>query len=378
MDHVLARFADLGTKSSKVSSDMKKVLRQRVEDRLDFEQVDYELVSNTYARIICEGVSDSEEAAEYIAELPGVASASPAVKTDCSIEHIREVVDEFEVGETFGVNANSVKEDLGSQEIERKIGSHVLDNSSSEVDLDDPDTEIFIDVRKQDTFIYTKKFGGAHGFPVGANDSLAALISGGLDSPVAAYEVMKKGSDIVPIYFYNKPVAAEDHLIRFLAVIEKLKRINPAKDWKTFIVDMEEINEELLENIGTGRMIIHRRIMFKVAEHIAEEEGLKGIVTGESMGQKSSQTPSNLELTSEAVKKPVHRPLLAENKHEIVEKSKNLGTFEEAKIDSACETLAPDSPATKMSENKIRKIEDEINVEELVENAVENIELKEV
>jgi len=378
MDHVLVRYGGLGTKSSKVSSDMKKVLRQRIEDRLSYEDFEFDTVSTVSSRIICTEVAKASEAAKSISELPGVASSSPVRKTTPNLNSVKEALEDLNIGKTFGIDANSVKDDLGSQKLEKDLGSYVMSLGNYEVDLDNPDTLISVDLRRETAYVYTQEFEGPHGFPVGTGDSFAALISGGIDSPVAAYEAMKRGSNVVPIYFYNKPIAAEDHLIRFLEVVKKLKRINPSKDWEAYIVDMEKVNEELIRNVDSGRMLVHRRIMFRVAEEIANEINLSGIVTGESLGQKSSQTGSNLEITSKAVQKSVLRPLLTENKHDIVEKARELETFEEAKVDSACQTMAPESPATKISEREIKILEDRINVEKLVERAVNKVDIEEV
>lgn len=378
MEHVLVRYGELVTKSSKVSSDMEKVLRQRIEDRLVYDDYDFDSVSTVSSRIICNGVGSPYDVAEAVSEIPGVASSSPVYKTQPELKKIKEAVESLDIGDTFGIDANSVKDSLGSQKLEKELGSHVLKLGEYEVNLDNPDTWINIDLRHEEAYIYTQKFEGPQGFPVGTGDSFAALISGGMDSPVAAYEVMKRGSDIVPIYFYNKPIAAEDHLIRFMNVIKKLKRMNPSKDWKAYIVDMKEVNEELLDKLGGGRMLVHRRIMFRIAEEIFDRENLSGIVTGESLGQKSSQTGANLEVTSKAVQTSVVRPLLTENKHDIVEKARNLGTFEEAKIDSACQTIAPESPATKLSEREINAMENKIDLENLVEKTVNKTYIKEV
>jgi len=184
---------------------------------------------------------------------------------------------------------------------------------------------------------------------------------------------MKRGSDIVPIYFYNSPVAAEDHFLRFKSVVEKLKRFNPARDWKAYKIDMSEVNPELME-IGSGRMIVHRRLMFRVAEKIADKEDLKGLVTGESLSQKSSQTASNLRVTSEAVDLPILRPLISHDKQDIVEKARKIGTYQDAKIASACSTIAPENPRTKIGIRETRNLEKEVEFDKLVETAVESIE----
>jgi thiamine biosynthesis protein ThiI len=372
-DFLLVRYGEIGTKSEPVRSRMVNNLRQRVEDRLEHENLDYGKVSDQPGRIIAD-TEKTLEAAEKISETPGVASTSPAAKVESDIEEMKEAAEEIEVGETFGIEASRRGEhEFDSQEVERKIGDHVRKNSGAEVDLDDPNTWINFDVRENGTYVFTERFEGPDGAPVGSTGTLAALISGGIDSPVAAYEVMKRGADILPIYFYNKPVAAEDHYLRFRSVCEKLKRFNPSKDWSGFKVDMEEINEELMD-VGKGRMVLHRRLMFRVAEELAERENLDGIVTGECISQKSSQTTRNLETTSKAVDLPVHRPLLTRSKNEITDKARDLGTFEDAKIASACSTMAPESPSTSLSEGKARQLEKEVDFEELVEKALENVE----
>lgn len=379
MDKVVVRYGELGTKSDKVRSDMTKVLRQRIEDRIKYEDESFESVSTGPGRIICTGVENPEKVAEYIAEVPGVASTSPAISTENSIEAMKQAVQQFEIGETFGIEASRAgKHEFDSQDIERELGTYVVENKGSEVDLDNPETLVEVDARFEETFIFTKRLQGPQGFPVGTGEDVAALISGGIDSPVAAHEVMKKGSKITPIYFYNKPVAAEDHLLRFKSVIKKLKRFNTSRDWKIYIVDMEEVNRKLMDEIDKGRMLVHRRIMFRVAEKISEDEGLSGIVTGESLAQKSSQTASNLELNSEAVETNILRPLLTDNKYEITSQARELGTFEEATIESACDTLAPESPSTRMDKQELKKKEERIDVEELVETALNSVEAKKI
>ena len=379
METVVIRYGELGTKSDKVRSDMTSILRQRVQDRLKFEGEEFEKVSTVPGRIICRDVRNPESVADIVSEIPGVASASPVISTESSIEAMKEASERLEVGESFGIDANTAGEhSFDSQDIERELGSYVKEKRDLRVDLDEPETVVEVDARFEETFIFTERFEGPQGFPEGAGDDLAALISGGIDSPVAAYETMKKGSKITPIYFYNKPLAAEDHLIRFKSVIKKLKRFNPSRDWKFFIVDMEEVNKQLMDQVEKGRMLIHRRIMFRVAEKIAEQENLSGIVTGESLAQKSSQTASNLDLTSRSVDKNILRPLLTEDKHSITSKARELGTFEDSTIESACNTLAPQNPATRMDNQELQEKEERIDIDSLVQKAVNSMKTEKI
>ena len=378
MDYLLVRYGDIGSKSYSVRNRMAQTLRQRVEDRLRYEEIDHDKVSLKHGRVLVEDVL-AEKAADKIKELPGVSSVSPAYRCKNDIEQIKKKVLELEVKGSFGVDTKrSAETEFDSMDVNREIGAYIQNKKDLEVDLDDPDSWIRIEVRENGTFIFSDKLEGPDGFPAGTSGELAALISGGIDSPVAAYEVMKRGADITPVYFYNRPLAAEDHLIRFEEAVKELKRFNPSRDWSYYLVDFKEVNEELMEALGRGRMVIHRMLMFKVAEKIAEKEGLQGIVTGESMGQKSSQTASNLEKTSGGIEKPIYRPLLTSSKSQITGKARDIGTYELSEIDSACRTMAPDNPATSISQEDFSELLEKIDIDALADKAFKKAELKTV
>lgn len=374
---MLVRYGDIGTKSEPVRSNMVSVLRQRIQDRLEYEELEFEKVKHQNARIIVL-TEDYKAVARAVSEIPGVASCSPAVVTGPDLDSIKSASRIFEVGETFGVEANrSGQHDFDTRDICIELGSFTEEKTGSSVDLDNPDTWLEVDLREDEAYVFTRRYEGPDGLPVGSSGSLAALVSGGIDSPVAAHEIMTRGCDIMPVYFYNKPIAAEDHLLRLVSVLKKLERFHPSKKWHFYVVDMEEINQELMK-IERGRMLIHRKIMFKISEMIVQKEGLSGLVTGEAIGQKSSQTPSNLELTSSAIEKPVFRPLVSSEKSSIVKRARQINTFEEASIDSACSTMAPESPATSIRPEELAKIEQSIKIEDLVKKAFESAEKRQL
>ncbi|MFB6192933.1 MAG: tRNA uracil 4-sulfurtransferase ThiI [Candidatus Nanohaloarchaea archaeon] len=370
--HVLVRYGEIGTKSRPVRNNMLEVLRQRIADKLEFEDTDFKKVSQRKSRVIV-STESPEKAVEQLKLLPGIVSISPSLKTNSEIEEIKKASENFEYGESFGVDTSTARTELSSREINREVGSHIEQFAGAEVDLDNPDTWLGIEVRGDETFLFTETVRGEGGLPVGTQDKYLALISGGIDSPVAAYEMMKSGADITPLYFYNKPVAAEDHLLRFEAAVNRLKQYHPGKKWFYHFIDMEEVNQELME-VEKGRMVLHRKIMFKVAERIAEKEGLKGIVTGESLGQKSSQTARNLENTTRDIGKPLMRPLLTKSKNEITEEARKIGTFEPSKVNSACRSLAPDNPSTGLKSRELSELEEKVDIEGLVEKAVSSHE----
>ncbi|MFB6209109.1 MAG: tRNA sulfurtransferase [Candidatus Nanohaloarchaea archaeon] len=367
---LVVRYGEIGTKSEPVRSRMLHTLRQRVEERLEYENIEFERVSRIPGRIVARKVSN--DAVDRVGEMPGVSSCSPARTVKPEMDSIKEEVRKMEVADTFGVRVNTGGgQEMSSQQVEEEIGDFLSDGR--EVDLDDPGTWVRIDVRKDEAFIFTEQVEGPGGFPSGSEGSLAALISGGIDSPVAAFRMMVRGAEITPIYFYNRPVAAEDHLARFEAAVSELERFHPSRKWEYFLVDMEEINNKL-KQVGKGKMIVHRRIMFGIAEKIAESEGLDGIVTGESLNQKSSQTSQNLKTTSEAVDIPVHRPLLGSNKNHITREARRIGSFQHSKVDSACRSIAPDDPSTSMSVDSAETLEKELDKTHLVDKAFESSE----
>lgn len=367
MQRVLVRWSEIGTKSRPVKGRMINQLRDRIRERLAFDGIEGSITPISGRLVVT--TDEVMPAAEALAELPGVASTSPAIATDPTIQAIETASDRLSLGSTFGVDAHVAGDHtFTSSELNQRIGRRLQDRTGAAVDLDEPDTWVEIDVRREAAYLFTQRFDGPDGFPVGVQRPVAALISGGIDSPVAAYEVLTRGAPIVPIYFYNRPFAAEDHLARFEAVIDKLVRFHPAGDWGYYLVDMADPNEALLE-IGRGRMLLHRRLMFHVAQRIADDEGLAGLVTGEAIGQKSSQTTANLALTTQGVSGPIHRPLLTVPKEEITDRARMLGTFEEAAIPSACRSLAPDSPATTMEPAELAALAQQIDFESQVDTA---------
>lgn len=369
----LVRYGEIGTKSKTVQKQMVQALRQRVEKKIENKGLEYDKVSQRQGRIIAY-VENGKKTAKILQHLPGVKTVSPAKKAEPDLESIEKVSEKFSYGKTFGVDPNTGHTEISTPEIAKEIGAHVEKFSGAEVDLDNPDTWLGVDVREDEAYLFTQKLQGPGGFPAGTQGNYAALISGGIDSPVAAYKMMTRGADVTPIYFYNKPIAAEDHLMRFKASVGKLKKFHSGKKWKAYVIDMGEVNKELMK-VGRGRMVLHRKIMFKVAEKLAEQENLNGLVTGESLGQKSSQTSQNLELTSSNITKPVMRPLLTMDKNSISEEARKINTFEEAEINSACRSLSPENPATELGTQRLDNIEQTVGIEKLVEKALDSMEI---
>jgi len=369
---VLVRYSEIHTKKGKTRQQLVQTLRQRIQDRLKHEQIQFNKVSTSPGRI---KIQDTTSEAQVVSELPGVKSCSLTSKTQPILEEIQKTVN-LDIKGSFGVRVKS-RTEQSSTEWERELGSYIQNETGAEVDLDNPDTWVKVEVDENEAYVFTNHttFEGVGGLPSASQGKYVSLISGGIDSPVAAFQVLKRGSDIFPLYFYNRPYAAEDHLMRFEKTVEELKKFHSGKKWRHALVDLEDVNEAL-SDVGKGRMVLHRRLMFEVAEKFREKHGMQGIVTGESMAQKSSQTPQNLFMTANDL--PVLRPLITWNKEDITEKARDLGTYRFSQVDSACRSISPDSPSTEMTGEKFKELKSKVGFEELVEKAFENLEIREI
>jgi thiamine biosynthesis protein ThiI len=225
------------------------------------------------------------------------------------------------------------------------------------VDLDDPDLTFSVEARTDQAFVFLEKRPGPGGLPLGSQSKVVALVSGGIDSPVAAWEMMKRGSEIVPVYLDLGKYGGPDHEARAVETVRKLAAYAPDRDMRVRKVPAGDDVEMLAEEVGAARMLVFRRYMYRVAEAIARQEGAYGVVTGEAIGQKSSQTTRNLAMTSSAVDLPVYRPLLTMDKHEITEQARAIDTYRDSTIPVGCNRIAPNHPETNASRAVIEAAE---------------------
>jgi thiamine biosynthesis protein ThiI len=355
-DVVLVRHGDIGVKSSRVQNWMERRLRENVAAMLEARSIGGS-VERDWGRLFVR-TSDPSAAANAVGDVFGVVSASPAVTVPPDLDAIAESLAatarrHYEAG-TFAVDARRTGEHaFTSQEVGQVGGDAVWtaveDEFEPAVDLDDPDVRFGVEVREERAFVFVARVEGPGGLPVGTQDPLVALISGGIDSPVAAWLAMKRGAPIVPLYLDLGDYGGADHRARALETIETLSRYAPQENWNVRVGEAGPSLDRLAERIGDTRMLSVRRFMYLVAERVAEATGAEGIVTGEAIGQKSSQTVANLAVTDRVTRLPVHRPLLSMDKQEIIARAREIGTYETATIDAGCNRIAPSQPATRAS-----------------------------
>ncbi len=385
-DVVIIRFGEISLKSNKVRNRMINRLSKNINAALKNIGVEC-TVYNKWSRIIIEEFEETKNIVDAVSILPGVVSLSPCKVVEPKIETISRGLVEIGLenfeGNTFGVDARRVGEkdthNFSSRDICEEAGSVLLDNlgENVEVDLNHPDQWFYVECRKEKAFLYLKKYPGPGGLPVGAEGKILALISGGHDSPVAAYKMMCRGCEVVPLYFSMGDYSGIDLDIRAFKTIQKLKKFAPNFDWDVRVAEIGETVEKLMEDLNNTRMVVLRRFMFKIAEKLAEKEGARGIVTGESLGQKSSQTLGNLDVVSRATKIPVHRPLLSFDKPDIIEIARGIGTFSGSKIEAGCTEIAPNRPEVYGDLEKIKDVEPDY-IDGEVEKTVDKIYRKEL
>jgi len=240
------------------------------------------------------------------------------------------------------------------------------------VDLDDPDMTFRVECRPKRAFVYLDERSGPGGLPLGTQQPVVALVSGGIDSPVAAWELMKRGCPVVPVYVGLGRFGGVDHRARAEEIVQQLATYTP-EGLTMRVVPGGEGLEQIAEGTDRYRMLLTRRYMLRIADLVAERTDAVGVVTGESVGQKSSQTSAALRVTSAVVDRPVHRPLLSLDKHEITDRARSIGTYDGSTIDAGCNRLAPENPATQPPLAAVREAEPAA-IEKLAEEAVERAE----
>ncbi|MFB6094280.1 MAG: tRNA sulfurtransferase [Halanaeroarchaeum sp.] len=353
-DVVLVRHDDIGVKSAHVQAEMEA----RLADRIDAVLADRGLpgtIEREPGRLFVE-TGEPAAAAVAITDVFGVHSASAARQVAPTMDAITDALAAVAVkrydGGTFAVDARRTgAHDFTSQDVGREGGTAiweaVADRFEPTVDLDDPDHRFAVEVRDGAAYVFTDEREGPGGFPVGSQAPLVALVSGGIDSPVAAWQAMRRGARVVPLYLDLGDYGGVDHRARALSTVETLGRYAPDQDLRPRVVDVEGVVDRLVESVDSTRMLSFRRFSYRVAEHVADREGATGIVTGEALGQKSSQTARNIAAVDRATDLPIHRPLFAMNKEEIVARARRIGTYEDATVDAGCDRLAPEKPATR-------------------------------
>jgi len=279
---------------------------------------------------------------------------------------------------TFRITARRTNKNfpMDSQKLCGELGAMVVKKMKKKVDLENFDLNCYVDIVENYAFIYFEKIECRGGLPVGVSDKLLCLISGGIDSPVAANFMQKRGAPIVYVHFDSYPSTPKENQEK---VKELVKVLNDYQfESKLYIVPFLEIQKEILQKAPEDyRVIFYRRMMLRIAKKIAFKENVLALVTGESLGQVASQTVENIRAISEAIELPILRPLIGFNKEEIIEIAEKIGTYELSiqPFGDCCSLYVPKHPVTRADLNLILDTEKDWGFEKMLDEAVSKAEI---
>ena len=262
---------------------------------------------------------------------------------------------------------------LTSPEINRQLGAAVKEKSGARVDLMNAEFTVTVEILPRDAFFGFNKIAGAGGLPVGASGRLIALISGGIDSPVAAYRMMQRGCRVIFVHFHSAPYQDNTSQEKVRQLITTLTRHQFLS--RLYLVPFGEIQRQIVASVARPlRVVLYRRMMLRIAEAIARKEKAKALVTGESLGQVASQTLDNIVVVQQAARLPILRPLVGMDKQEIIDQARRIGTFEISAIpdQDCCQLFVPKHPATKARFADVEHDEARFDVNELLRYGVDN------
>jgi thiamine biosynthesis protein ThiI len=328
-----------------------------------------------------DGVDDGA-VRDRIARVCGVASVSLGLAVEASLPAMREAVGALVEGRTFRSFRITARRAFKtyprtSVELNRELGAFVLGRVSTRVDLRDPEMNIHVEVLPGEAFVYADRVAGPGGLPVGTSGVVAALLSGGIDSPVAAWRMMKRGCRVVFVHFHSVPYLPATSQAKARALVEQLTA------WQyescLYLVPFGEIQREVVLAVPPPlRVVVYRRLMVRIAEALGRRHGAQALVSGESLGQVASQTLPNLARIDEIASMPILRPLIGMDKLEITREAKWLGTYETSiEPDADCCTLfTPAHPSTAAPPADLTRSESRLDLGGLVSQGVEGAVLE--
>jgi tRNA uracil 4-sulfurtransferase len=318
----------------------------------------------------------SDDLLEAVARTFGIAFLAPCAIVASDIEEMREAALALLADKTFGTFAIAARRAtkefaLTSREINIDLGTAVQSSTGAGVNLGSPDVTVHLEVVGRRALVYVERRDGPGGLPVGASGKVVALLSGGIDSPVATYRVMKRGAKAILVHFHSAPFTdrSSERKARELAQLIA-SRQGPTT---LYLVPLGDAQQQIvLAAPPPLRVVLYRRLMMRIASEVARKESAKALVTGDSLGQVASQTLENIACVDDAVDMPVLRPLIGTDKQEIVTDAIAIGTYETSILpfEDCCSLFVPRSPATRATVDECRAAEADLDMDTLVASCI--------
>ncbi|MES9685087.1 tRNA 4-thiouridine(8) synthase ThiI [Bacillus sp. AFS001701] len=381
VEYILIRYGEMTTKG-KNRGRFTSILRENVRNRLKA----YEKIKITATRdrmYIKLNGEDHEKVAANLKEVFGIHTFSYARKVDTELDAIKkgalEAINELgDSVKTFKVNVQrSYKQfPLNTPQLNRELGGYILQNTEHlTVDVHQPDVAVRVEVRDDATYITCGEEYGAGGYPVGVGGKVMLLLSGGIDSPVAAYMLLKRGVSIEAIHFESPPFTSDRAKQKVIDLASKLTRY--CRRVTLHVIPFTEIQKAIHKEMPASyTMTIMRRVMLRIAEQVSVDRKALALATGESLGQVASQTLESMHTINEVTNYPVLRPLLAMDKLEIMDIAKKIDTYDISirPYEDCCTIFTPANPTTKPKRDKVARYESRFDFTELINEAVVNRE----
>lgn len=368
---VLIRYGEIFLKSDFVFKKFEKKLIENIAKILKRAKIDFK-TERERGRIFV-STKKEKKAIEELKKVFGIVSFSPVYHLGTSsLKEIKnfcqkEFKNYLKRGESFAVRAKRVgSHSYSSQDLEREIGKVI----EGRVDLKNPQKEVFVEVRDKNTYIFTEIFSGLGGLPVSTGGKVISFLSGGIDSAISSYLTIKRGCKVIFLHFHSFPLVSKKSIEKCQKIIEKLNDYQFNSE--LILIPFQKIQTHFKTQAPAKYLILlYRRSMARIGEKIAKIKDAKAIITGESLAQVSSQTLSNLAAIEETVKIPIFRPLIGQDKEEIIKIARKIGTFEISILpqEDCCTLFVPKHPATQSDPKVLKKIENELKIKKL-ENLV--------
>lgn len=377
-DLIIARYGELALKSDKVRRRFENRLLNNIKASIDAE------VKIRQARIYINPV-DFEDTLEKLGRIFGIVSYSPAISTKSTFEDIEKTVSDYtdylvdegllDENTKFAISCRRVgNHDFSSQEMAAFAGAVVVRKVGSPVDLSNPELTIFLEVRDGDAYVFHEKIPGPGGLPLGTQGKVVALVSSGIDSPVATYLMMKRGCQVIALYCDNDPYTSPEALKNFEDLIDQLNLYASGAPIKKRVVKYGEYLSTCKSD-APERMtcVLCKSGMYKLAGKLAKKLHAEAVIDGSSLGQVASQTLPNILATREDLDVPVLSPLIGLDKLEITRIAEKIGTFEISKRDDGGCKAVPRYPETNADLELVKQVKEDINQDEALEKAFETI-----
>ena len=379
-DRIMIRFGELSTKG-KNKKDFIRVLYNNIKRSLkEFPSLSFESRFDHIYVILND--EDYEPVLNRLKEISGIQGLSLVFKCEKDIDVIKESCLELiklEEGKTFKIECkrSDKRFPLISDQIKRIVAGNILKNTQFRVDVHNPDILLSVEIHDEGAYIFSSTVLGCGGYPLGVGGKTMHMLSGGIDSPVAAYLMMKRGISIECIHFASPPYTQQAVIYKLEDLLKVLTKYQP--QIRLHIVPFTKLQEAIYQNSDESYAItLMRRMMYRLATRLAARRKCPVISTGESVGQVASQTLQSIKVINEVTNTPIIRPCATMDKLDIIKLSKKIGTYDISirPYEDCCTIFTPKNPKTSPHLDDCLKFEEKFNYEELIEEAVRNVEVK--